>query len=412
MGNPFTETLLQHQKGYIIPDRWPFSQKTRSSLPFPGKALRLLSPNLPSPNSEKMLKTLSDLLCNKNIPKDYMSDEKARGAYRSYYHEQSFQKALSLVQEILLIPSVSNFFNRHSSIQIADLATGTGGFAQGIVHGLSSYSFSSFKVTLQDRSRPALDAAAAEFSAVFSHLNLSLETRNGTLPKYFPPLSDVQILSWGNMLTEWDLTRDTTKKLLGHIDQVLVPGGLLIIAEPADRISSRKLHQFSNDLLVGLPGFMILGPCPNNRKGNCPALENENDWCHEDRPHQFSSELIHLSKRLGHIKDSLKMSYLICQKTEVPAAPHPEPLETEYSTMWKMISEMTHERGLSKSTFCDGIEWNTYRLLKRHKAPENSSFFHLKKGQVVKMKFSADPEKKGDVLDIPKGTVVFFQAPP
>jgi len=185
-----------------------------------------------------------------------------------------------------------------------------------------------------------------------------------------------------------------------------VPGGLLLVAEPADRVSARTLHQFSNDLLNSLPGFEILAPCPNNRRGSCPALFNERDWCHEDRPHQFSQELIHASKKLGHIKDSLKMSYLVCQKKDTTEEDFPGKFETKADTSWKMISDMTHERGLSKSTFCNGQEWVTYRLLKRHKTSGNAGFFRIKKGQTIKMVFPSSPEKKGDVFDIPAETTI------
>jgi len=353
-----------------------------------------------------MLPLLSDLLCNKNIPKDYMSDERTREAYRSYYHEQSFCKALSILGETLLIPSVIRFLNEQDSIHIADLATGTGGFAQGILHGLESVSFSEIRLSLQDRSKEALTSAEQEIKSLYPGHYLKTSTYHGILPDFFPPLFGLQILTWGNMLTEWDITQKSTEMLLKAMDRALVAGGIVLIAEPADRISARKLHQFSNDLLKNLPEFEILAPCPNSRRGNCPALLDEGDWCHEDRPHQFSQELIRTSKRLGHIKDSLKMSYLVCQKKSVLKTDFPEHNLTYGETTWKMISEMTHERGLSKSTFCNGKEWITYRLLKRHKSPENNVFFRIKKGQAIKIGLSAPPEKKGDLYDIPEGTTI------
>ncbi len=340
-----------------------------------------------------------------------MSDQGLREAYRSYYHEQSFHKALSLFEEMCLFPSVINFLKKQDSIHIADLATGTGGFAQGILHGLASESFSSISLTLQDRSQSALAVAELEIKNLYPIPHLMTSTYNGILPDSFPPLSGLQILSWGNMLNEWDLTAGSTKKLLGYIDRALGKGGILLIAEPADRISSRKLHQFSNDLLDTLPGFEILAPCPNNRRGKCPALFDESDWCHEDRPHRFSQELLHAAKRLGHIKDSLKMSYLICQKKDFPESGLPEKKITKSDEAWKMISDMIHERGLSKSTFCNGNEWMTYRLLKRYKFSGNDSFFRLKKGQTVQIKLSGKPEKKGDAFNIPEGTAVLPFSP-
>jgi len=365
----------------------------------------LLPPKTSINDPQNSLALLSDLLCNKTVSKEYMSDERLRSAYRSYYHEQSFYKALSLFEEMNLFSSVTNFLKQQNSIHIADLATGTGGFVQGILHGLTSTFRPKIRISLQDRSKSALAAADSEIKNLYPELTSSVTTYNGILPDTFPPLSDVHILSWGNMLNEWDLTRSSSKNLLECIDRVLVSEGILLIAEPADRISSRKLHQFSDHLLEYLPGFKILAPCPNNRREGCPALFNEKDWCHEDRPHQFSQELIHKAKKLGHIKDSLKMSYLICQKTDC----HPglsEASRSKTELIFRMISDMTHERGLSKSVFCNGHEWTNYRLLKRYKFSENNAFFSLKKGQMIKLIVSKEPEKKGESFNLPEGTVV------
>ncbi len=372
----------------------------------PQERPKLFPPKISNRDAEKLLPTLSEILCNRNTPQDYMSDERIRTAYRSYYHEQSFYKALSILEEVLLFPSVKNFLNKQDCIQIADLATGTGGFVQGILHGLTEESFPEIMVTLHDRSESALFAAALEIRELYSGRPLTIGTHHGVIPDFFPPLSGLHILSWGNMLNEWEMSQASAKKLLESIDLALTDGGILLIAEPADRFSSRTLHQFSNHLLDFLPDFQILAPCPNNRRGDCPALLDERDWCHEDRPQKFSQELIHASKRLGHIKDSLKMSYLVCQKKAS--------LETDLSMesgkkdvdAWKMISDMTHERGLSQSTFCNGREWIPFRMLKRHKSPANDSFFRLKKGQTIKMELSSSPQKKGDFFDITGGTAI------
>jgi len=365
----------------------------------------LLPPKISFNKTQDPTALLSDLLCNKTISKEYMSEERLRVAYRSYYHEVSFYKALSLFEEMNAFSSVTSFLQKQNSIHIADLATGTGAIAQGILHGLEAASRPTFKISLQDRSQLALDAAEVEIQNLYPELTSSIFTYKGVLPDTFPPLSDVHILSWGNMLNEWNITPSSSKKLLQCIDRVLAPGGILLIAEPADRLSSRKLHQFSNDLLEHLPEFRILAPCPNNRREGCPALLNEKDWCHEDRPHQFSQELIQKAKKLGHIKDSLKMSYLICQKIGLQSAlPQTNTSKTELTL--RMISDMTHERGLSKSVFCNGHEWTKYRLLKRHKLSENNSFFSLRKGQMVHLILPKEPEKKGEAFELPKETVV------
>lgn len=362
---------------------------------------------LPRTDKKKnSLERLSHDLCHREFTEDYMSDHLFRQAYKDYYHEQSLEKSRSLMHEVLKNDSFGEILRNLPVVNILDIGTGTGGFAQGIIETIDDYFPTNIQMNLQDRSALALSYAAKELSELPITRKPSFQLLQGILPDEFPCVGPIHLLSWGNLLTEWEWSSSLSQRFLEKIDRSLANNGLLVIAEPADRQSSRLLHQFSDDLLRSFPSYRILAPCPNDRRSTCPALNNASDWCHEDRPHRYSDKLRETAKTLGHIKDSLKMSYLICQKQTSRTQEIPPPHHSYPHTRYKMVADMSHERGLSRSVFCDGSRWISYRLLRRYKNEENRDFFHLRKGQYVTISFSNPPALKGTAFDIPPGSVI------
>jgi hypothetical protein len=158
----------------------------------------------------------------------------------------------------------------------------------------------------------------------------------------------------------------------------MAPGGGLIWIEPADRISSRRLLTLRDRMIAIHPEFVVLAPCPNLRNSPCPALKTDKDWCHEDRPYAFPDEVRRLAQTVGHIKDSLKMTYMIAMKRHGDF-----PFRTLEKPVWRLVSELREETGLAWGIFCDGTERRRVRLLKRFKNEGNKAFCTLGRGDTI-----------------------------
>ncbi len=105
-------------------------------------------------------------------------------------------------------------------------------------------------------------------------------------------------------------------KILVHAwDKHLEQEGLVIIVEPALKMESRRLLELRKALLT-YKNYQILLPCLGHQ--SCGALENPEDWCHEEaswwRPPYFR----HLDKQLGFDHKSLAFSYLVLIKSDRP----------------------------------------------------------------------------------------------
>lgn len=93
----------------------------------------------------------------------------------------------------------------------------------------------------------------------------------------------------GHLLNElWvDLHPEQRLPKLGDLvgrwaTELLGPGGLLVLIEPALRETSRALLAVRDRVLAAGSGVRVLAPCLF--RGPCPALERERDWCHDATP--------------------------------------------------------------------------------------------------------------------------------
>lgn len=306
-------------------------------------------------------------------------------AYRSYYHPISSAKGKSLTEEALFQKTRKGFSGSQPSatLRIVDFASGTGGFVEGVLLALSRSTHPSpIEVFLYDQSVLALDMASDSIKKVIPD-NVTVHSRITRFPGRVSLPDSIDWLLQANLLAE---NLEQFGQMLPVLEEAflrLTPGGIMILAEPADRISSRNLLQFRDALLTRLKDLHILSPCPNLRDAGCPALINEKDWCHEDQPFAFSPEIHSQAASVGHIKDALKMTYLIGIRSG--SVPHSQ--SGTKSTL-RLVSELRQERGLAWGIFCDGKDRQKIRLLTRHRNNLNETFLSLERGDEI-----VQPEK-------------------
>lgn len=332
---------------------------------------------------------------------DYMDREDARLSYQSYYHPLSCEKGKSLAAEALSFPDLSFFRHdgRNRPFRMMDWGTGTGGFAEGVLQSFLPLLRPDVpvEVILVDRSAPALLLAEKTLGHVLGARG-SVRSQCLHLPATPKIPEELDVLLQANVLAEQPENAVAFVSLLGEGLHRLADGGLLILAEPADRVSSRKLLSVRDAMIAGYPGlFRILSPCPNDQDAPCPALREERDWCHEDRAFVFPQEIMEMARTVGHLRDALKMTYLIARKTKDPA---PISNGTMEEPVLRLVSELKKERGMAWGIFCDGRERHRIRLLLRHKNDRNRLFLELSRGDVIRTNPPRQLLRHGPFLDL------------
>ncbi len=318
---------------------------------------------------------LSRGFTRRTVPEGYMDDPVSRRAYGDYFGEVSFEKGAALSREIRNRRTPD--FSGKGRLSMVDLGTGTGEFVIGLSEGLLPDIPGGIDLLCVDRSLAALK----EFSGQWARPEgISLRLVPALLPEALDLVKTsgtVDVLSMANLLAENEDRLSGFLDLLSGFLEELSPGGLMILVEPADRRSSRTLLGLGDRLLELFPDLRILAPCPNDRRGPCPSLASPDGWCHEDRPAAFSHSLTRTAASLGHIKDSLKMTYLILSRGEKVAG------EDEESSL-RLVSPLHKEKGMSWGMFCDGGTLFRLRLKNRNRNEETRAFAHLRRGETIR----------------------------
>lgn len=314
----------------------------------------------------------------------YMDDPQLLGAYLLFYWPVSYAQSRSILSELPARPR-----------SLMDLGSGPGPLAfAGIDAGAR-------ETIAADRSKPALELArqlAIEASE-------SLGTREWT-PERALPDGTYDVITLGHVINElFDGNVERRAALLEKIVERVKPGGSLVVMEPALRDTSRALLHV-RDLLVA-KGFSVRAPCLF--RGPCPALVKPSDWCHAERSWRMPPLTEALARTAGLHKESLKMSYLVlAPKGEAWAEP-------PSGRVFRIVSEALEGKGRQRYMGCGPEGRLGLALQDKHRTDGNQRFFHLQRGEIVRLGGTA--EEKGDGVGLNESSTVEViaragQAPP
>lgn len=163
----------------------------------------------------------------------------------------------------------------------------------------------------------------------------------------------------------------------------LAPGGALIAIEPALRETSRALHRL-RDELVARGAAHVFAPCTRTA-APCPALADERDWCHEDRPLSLAPRTAQLAAATGLRDTGIKFSYLVLRRDPAPLLAAPPG-----RVALRVVSEPHKAKGRRELTACGPTGWSSLRLLKRHRSDANRPFERARRGDVLLMAREGD----------------------
>jgi ribosomal protein RSM22 (predicted rRNA methylase) len=261
-------------------------------------------------------------------------------------------------------------------LRIVDIGAGCGAMSLGLVAHLAfdAPGDAAFDIVAIDRDVEALRIAGAALRglAALRDIELSVTTRAADVVATSIPPCDLALL--GTVLNE--LSSAERRALVQRALAALAPDGAVIIVEPALRETSRNLHELRDALLTS-QAVRVFAPC--TRQGApCPALENPDDWCHEDRSALLPPRTSELA-RVTHLRDAgMKFAYLTLRRTDAPAISL-----VDAPNAWRLVSAPRPAKGKLEIYGCSDAGRVPLRLLKRNRSPENRSFEDARRGDVL-----------------------------
>lgn len=237
---------------------------------------------------------------------DYFRKPALRRAYLGYYMPLYVIKIASLLESLHL-----NFKNP----KVLDLGAGplSGIFGAHLAFGGLG------KSVAVDREIGPMRAGLEFFEALLEDKKLDIKLCRANLkgpPYFWKPDFKPDIIIMAHMLNEFGSGArhlETKHLLISQAMSLLDKNGILVIIEPASKVSSRDIMSL-RDVLYEENQVKIIAPCPEVK--NCPLLMSRNNWCHAEFPHQRPKELLEIDRKIGFDREFLKCSYLVLAKPE------------------------------------------------------------------------------------------------
>lgn len=207
----------------------------------------------------------------------------------------------------------------HEPLRVLDLGAGLGATTWGLVRALQSAGCTRpVEATWVDPDAQALEVAMAIVRARASHpARVALRAR--AVVQLVGPVMGLgaarfDVVLCGQLLSELDVGVPDDARLARHTELLrgwladrLVPGGALVVVEPALRDRTRHLHRVRDVLLAR--GAVVFAPCLHGAP--CPALVRDTDWCHEDLAVNLPRWLVPVARAAGLRHEGLTFSYLV-----------------------------------------------------------------------------------------------------
>ncbi len=255
-------------------------------------------------------------------------------------------------------------------LRVLDVGAGCGAMTLGLCTFLAARPAAPrLAVTLLDRDREALALAERAVTAVARALGLAVAVEVRAVDVTAPlPRGGFDLVVAGSVLNELTAPAPVAAAMI----EVLAPAGVLIVVEPALRVTTRALHT-ARDALIAGGHAAVLAPC-TRRAAPCPALAAATDWCHDHRPLRLPPRARQLAQITGLRDGDMKLAYLaLCRPAAAPAAP----------AALRVVDDPHATKGKLELTLCGAAGWIPARLLKRHRSATNRGLERAHRGDVL-----------------------------
>ncbi len=252
-----------------------------------------------------------------------------------------------------------------AALHLHDFGAGLGASALGAALGLRARGVSApLEVHVGDQDAAGLAVAERVLGAL-----PGVRVGRGT-----PPAADVVLTS--NVLVEMDRHLAAGPRAEAHARRLradvsrLLPGGRVVVVEPALRASARHLQAVRDLLVAG--GTPVVAPCTHGRP--CPLLARPADWCHDDVPVDLPPWLHPVARAAG-----LRWQGLTYARLVLAAQPVARPA-------LRVVAPPRDSRGRKERLLCGenaGTVLGWVDRLDKHATEANEVFASLARGDGV-----------------------------
>jgi SAM-dependent methyltransferase len=254
-------------------------------------------------------------------------------------------------------------------LQVLDVGAGCGAMTFGLATALPGRAI---EVTAVDRDGDALAFLTAAARRIPREPRLGVRAIAGDVSAPLPA-GPFDLVVAGTVLNE--LAPDARLPLVAAMLARLRPGGAAILVEPALRETARALHALRDAVISGGHAH-VFAPCTRTI-APCPALADEKDWCHEDRPFAPPPRLAQLARNTGLRREGLKFAYLTLRLDAAPLVDAPG------RRALRVVSEPLDQKGTVERILCGEEGRERRRILRREASESKHALNEARRGDVI-----------------------------
>jgi SAM-dependent methyltransferase len=239
---------------------------------------------------------LSDLFTvdrpEKKFP-DYFSDNELLSAYGLFFLPQSFVRTTYALR---LITEAREWKAPSSPLRILDLGSGPGSCGVACAHYFKQLGVPELELNALDHSATALAALEPFAQTVLGH-KAEVKTRMGDAYRVDTwPEGPFDIIIAGFVLNEMkSLSQSALIEWVESMKDRLTPDGLILILEPALKVTSQRLQKLSDEIAAQ---EIVTRIGPELDAHPCPQLVDGVHWSHEVRHWQIPSTTEFINRKL------------------------------------------------------------------------------------------------------------------
>ncbi|HJR75498.1 MAG TPA: small ribosomal subunit Rsm22 family protein [Nitrospiraceae bacterium] len=337
-------------------------------------------------------------------PLSYMDNPQLRAAYLAYFFPVNLAKIQELLDE--LSPAFL-WGHRNGVTRVLELGCGPGTGMMAVLDWAASEALlesSRLECVAVDQSQQALAVCRQlwdDYTAPFASQPCRLQLAHGDLQRDWTGVlrqvsgtAPYDLIIMENLLSELFVDRENRierrASVVAAALELLSEKGTVMLIEPALRDASRDLH-LVRDRLLATGACTVYSPCLHECP--CPALINEDDWCHEERLWIPPAWVQAVDKEVGFIKDALKFSYALLRKdgrTVVERGP----------SLYRIVSELRVLKGEKRAWMCREGGRPEVGRLDRMASPTNAAVDDWHRGAIVSIDNIVRKQRNGKLSSV------------